>query len=407
MAIMPVMPYPPHQGTNIRNYNLLRYLADEYTIHLLTFYEGPERTIPEPLKEICPVVEAVPSPLHSIPRRLLWLFSSTLPDVVYRKASPLLLERLRKLIEMHSYDIVHVEGIEVAQYGLWLAKRRQGKKPCLVFGDQNAEYLLQKRAFETDIHYPRYWGTALYSLLQWGKLARYEATVCRTFDRVIAVSEADKEALSKLVPGLKVKVVPNGVDVDFYANFTPKAPPIDGWSPYALVFTGKMDFRPNVDAALWFAGEILPRVREKFPQARFYVVGRNPHPRLKTLLGREDVVITGYVEDIRPYIAFASIFVVPVRMGGGTRLKILEAMAMKKAVVSTTIGAEGYPFRHGLHLLLADEPEAFAGAICRLLSNEEERAKLGEEAFKLVNEKYRWERIIKALKETYEELLML
>lgn len=274
-----------------------------------------------------------------------------------------------------------------------------------MFGDQNAEYLLQKRAFETDIRQPRYWGAAFYSLLQWWKLLRYEAKVCRTFDRVIAVSEADREALNRLVPGLEAKVVPNGVDVDFYVNFTPEGPPMPGWSPHALVFTGKMDFRPNVDAALWFAREILPRVREKFPEARFYVVGRNPHPRLKAIMGREDVVVTGYVEDVRPYLAFASVFVVPVRMGGGTRLKILEAMAMKKAVVSTTIGAEGYPFKHGLHLLLADEPEAFAGAICHLLSSEAERTGLGEEAFKLVNERYRWEHIIKALKDTYEEIL--
>ncbi|MCS7287053.1 MAG: glycosyltransferase [Anaerolineae bacterium] len=405
LAIMPVMPYPPHQGTNIRNYNLLRHLTDEYTVHLLTFYESSELVVPEPLKKICSVVEAVPAPVHSLFRRFIRLLSSPLPDVVYRKASSQLLERLKELTARYHYDIVHVEGIEVAQYGLWLARRRNNRKPALVFGDQNAEYLLQKRAFETDLRYPRYWGAAFYSLLQWGKLARYEAKVCRTFDRVIAVSEADKDALMKLVPGLEVRVVSNGVDVEFYANFTPHGPPSGEWNPYTLVFTGKMDFRPNVDAVLWFAREILPKVKEQFPQARFYVVGRNPHPRLKALMGREDVVITGYVEDIRPYLAFASVFVVPMRMGGGTRLKILEAMAMKKAVVSTTLGAEGYPFKHELHLLLANDPQSFAEAICRLLRDEGERARLGEEAFKLVNEKYRWEKIIKALKETYRELL--
>ncbi len=402
---MPVMPYPPHQGTNIRNYNLLRHLANEYEIHLLTFYEGQEPTVPEPLKEICRVVEAVPGPVHSLARRLIRLFSSPLPDVVYRRASPLLLERLRELAARHCYDIVHVEGLEVAQYGLWLASRREGRKPGLVFGDQNAEYLLQKRAFETDIRQPRYWWVAFYSLLQWAKLARYEARVCRAFDRVVAVSEADREALRRLVPGLDVRVVPNGVDVDFYARFSPRNSPLPDWSPQALVFTGKMDFRPNVDAALWFAREVLPRIRERYPQARFYVVGKSPHPRLKPLMGREDVVVTGYVEDIRPFLAFASVFVVPIRMGGGTRLKVLEAMAMRKAVVSTTLGAEGYPFQHGRHLLLADDPASFAEAVCRLLGDEAERTRLGEEAFRLVNGEYRWERIIGTLKETYRELL--
>ena len=402
---MPVMPYPPHQGTNIRNYNILRHLADEYEIHLLTFHEGREPVIPGPLREICRVVEAVRNPDHSLVKRLVRLFSSPLPDVVYRKASPLLLERLKELTARHSYDIVHVEGIEVAQYGLWIAGQRRGRKPGLVFGDQNAEYLLQKRAFETDIRQPRYWGAAFYSLLQWGKLALYEAKVCRTFDRVVAVSEADREALRRLVPGLDVRVVPNGVDVDFYAKTIPQEPPLPNWSPHALVFTGKMDFRPNVDAVLWFAREVLPRVRESYPDAHFYIVGRNPHPRLKPLMARGDVTVTGYVEDIRPFLAHASVFVVPMRIGGGTRLKLLEAMAMKKAVVSTSLGAEGYPFQHGRHLLLADEAGAFAEAICRLLGNEAERARLGEEAFKLVNERYRWERIIGALKDTYRELL--
>jgi len=405
LAIMPLLPYPPYQGTNIRNFNLIKHLAKNYRIHLLCFYENPDQLVEaKPLWELCELVEAIPAPAHPFTRRLALLFLSRLPDMAFRKFSPLFQKRLENLLHEHQYELVHVEGIEMARYGLWMAAQKR-PRPGLVFGDQNAEYLLQKRAFETDIRQPRYWPAAFYSLIQWKKLARYEAQVCRTFDRVVAVSEADKEALRKLVPGLRVAVVPNGVDVDYYAQFVPGKPPLEGWSPYALVFTGRMDFRPNVDAALWFAEEILPRIRARFPQAHFYVVGQSPHPRLSTLYGRSDVTVTGFVEDVRPYIASAAVYVVPIRIGGGTRLKVLEAMAMRKAVVSTSLGCEGFPVMDKTHLVVADTPDSFAEAVCELLADEGKRTQLGEEAFRFVDANYRWEHIVPRLEEVYRELL--
>ncbi len=407
LALLPALPYPPYQGASIRNFNLLRHVADRCRIHLLCFGESPLDVVEAtPLRDFCELIETLPPPAHPLTRRLRAILTSPLPDMAFRLRSPLFQSRLERLLEEHEYDVVHVGGMEMAPYALWLARKRGPTgRPALVLDEYNAEYVLQRRAFEADFRIPRRWPAALYSLIQWQKLRRYEAHLCRAVDRVIAVSENDAIALRRLVPDLEVEVIPNGVDVDSYARFDAGAPPLAGWSPFALVFTGKMDFRPNVDAALWFARRVLPLVRRHHPQAHFYVVGRNPHPRLRALSDRPGVTITGFVKDVRPYIAHAAVYVVPIRVGGGTRLKVLEAMAMRKAVVSTSLGCEGYPVQDGVHLLVADEAEGFAEAIRRLFADAALRERLGRAAFEFVRSRYRWESLAPRLLHVYAEVL--
>ena len=204
------------------------------------------------------------------------------------------------------------------------------------------------------------------------------------------MSEADAAALRSLIPGLAVTVIPNGVDLQLYAA---DVSPLSLQRP-SLVFTGKMDFRPNVDAVLWFADEVLPHISAAGSEAHLYIVGQKPHERLQRLGELDNITITGWVEDPRPYIAGSDVYVVPLRMGGGTRLKVLEAMAMGKAIVSTSLGCEGFPVTNGTELVIEDTPVGFAQAVRRLLDDAGERSGLGARALRFVQNRYGWEAIV-------------
>ena len=204
---------------------------------------------------------------------------------------------IARLLRGQPYDVVQVEGVEMAPYvpDAWVAEQPGKTTRPLVFDDHNAEYVLQKRAFLTDVRRPRRWVAAVYSLVQWRKLTGYERRVCRTADRVVAVSDVDTAALRRLAPELAVTVIPNGVDLEF--NRPGAAPPAGGMGANALVFTGKMDYRPNVDAVIWFVTAVLPGILAEIPDARFYIVGQQPHARVQALAEHPAVTVTGRVPD--------------------------------------------------------------------------------------------------------------
>jgi glycosyltransferase involved in cell wall biosynthesis len=317
-----------------------------------------------------------------------------------RLASPAFAHELAGWLARESFDVVHVEGIEMAPY---LDLLFDGPSPLVVFDDHNCEYMLQKRYAQIDARIPRRWAGALYSLLQWQKLRPYEAGVCRRAHHVLAVSQADAQALQRLVPGLDVTVIPNGIDCDQYQV----APEAQG--PPKLVFVGKMDFRPNVDAVRWFADAIWPRVRAEVPEAHFYAVGQRPHRQLERLRADPSLTLTGWVQEVRPYVAQATVYVAPLRMGSGTRLKLLEAMAMGKAIVSTRLGAEGLSEGASaqgtnspvLELVEDNDPQAFADAVLALLRKPARRAALGTAARTFVRAHYDWRVIIPRLEALY------
>ncbi len=396
------VPYPPRQGGALRSWGMISALARRHTVTILSFHDAAEvPPLPPDFGDISLDVVPEPPP-RPLSRRLRDLLLGRQPDMALRLESPLFRQHLAERLAAQPFDAVHIEGIEMAPFLDVLERARP--RPRVVFDDFNCEFLLQKRAFLTDLRHPRRWHGALYSLVQWRRLRRYEAEICRRADHVIAVSEADAAALGSLVPGLRPTVVPNGVDVSAY---DPKIPPAPGMGENALVFTGKMDFRPNVDAVLWFAEEVLPRIREHVPDVGFWVVGQRPHPRLAALRKDPAVTLTGYVEDTRPYIAGAAVYVAPLRIGGGTRLKLLEAMAMERAVVATRLGAEGYEVRDGQELLLADDAETFAAAVVALLRDPARRAVIGRAARRFVEDHYDWSVLaprVEALYKTSSEI---
>lgn len=401
LFLTPQLPYPPHQGTALRNWGLISHLARMHRVSLLSFLAPGQSARVEPaLARACRRVEVVPQPSRPPWRRLRDLLLTGKPDMALRLASPAFRHRLACWLKDETFDVVHVEGIEMACY-LDLLRGGRGR-PVVVFDDHNCEYLLQQRAFMTDLRTPSRWHAAAYSFAQWRRLRRYEREVCREADLVVAVSEADADALKALVPGLAPLVLPNGIDVAAYST---DIEPVPEMGSLGLVFTGKMDFRPNVDAVLWFAQELLPRIRRKMPQARFWVVGQRPHRRLERLRRDPAVTITGWVDDVRPFIAGAAVYVVPIRVGGGTRLKVLEALAMERAVVSTHRGVEGFPIRDGEHALLRDSPEAFAEAVVALLRDPARRRALGRAGRRFVEEHYDWGVLIPRLETAYSSRL--
>ncbi|MBI3764638.1 MAG: glycosyltransferase, partial [Chloroflexi bacterium] len=351
LFLTPQLPYPPHQGTALRNWGLIHGLAVRHEITLLSFAEAGQ-TVDDTLRAICRRIVTVPVPRRTWADRVRTLLFSREPDMARRLASDEFRRALLELLDGDDggddlpgrlYDAAHIEGIELAAYLPDVSAALHNG--ITLYDAHNAETLLQQRAFETDRRSPNRWPGALYSLIQSRRLAHFESETLRLADRVLCVSEEDSRALRSLVPTCDPVIIPNGIHLSGYDTFIQNSPSAISHQPSAILFTGKMDYRPNVDAALWFADAIFPRIRAARPEAQFVVVGQRPHARLNVLAGRPGIVLTGTVSDIRPYLAAAAVYVAPLRMGGGTRFKLLEAMAMRKAIVSTTVGAEGFAAR--------------------------------------------------------------
>jgi glycosyltransferase involved in cell wall biosynthesis len=278
---------------------------------------------------------------------------------------------------------------EFSHFGPFQMKSRALK----IIDTHNVEYDIFRRMYETStspIRKPYYW-------LEYHKQRRDELAWCGMQDALLTTSERDKEIFGRDVPGVPSFVVPNGTDSSY---FTPSAQAPD---PHALVFTGTMSWTPNHDGIVWFVDEVLPKIAARVPDVRLYVVGKDPPPWVLSRAS-ERVMVTGTVMDVRPYVHQSSVYVVPLRMGGGTRVKIAEAMAMKKPIVTTAIGCEGIDVVHERSALLADDPQAFADAVVRLLQDRALREKLTENGYALMKEKYEWSVIGQRVEEMFRAL---
>lgn len=402
LFLAPYLPYPPRGGGQQRIYQFLRHTAREHEVWLLSF-QPPASAAADltPLRSLCELI-MVPTPAHTLGRRLRTLVGSALPDMALRGRSALFRAALDDLLRRVPFDVVQAESIEMVQYGR-LAHVRGHAAPLYVYDAFNAEYLLQRRAFATDLRQPRKLPVALYSLVQWQKLRRYETRLGRRCDGVLAVSPDDATVLGRLAPGLPIEVVPNGVDTSYFRRGA--APALDHLDPRspALLFTGTLDFRPNIDAVTWFAREVLPLVQTTHPAARFVVVGRNPTPEVLACAAQPGVEVVGEVADVRPWFERAAAYVVPMRIGGGVRLKVLEAFAMEQAVIATPMGVEGIAgFQSGVHALLAEQPGAFAAQIVDLLHDPASGQRLGAAGRELAVERYDWQAIVPRMVEVWE-----
>ncbi|MDE2855713.1 MAG: glycosyltransferase [Chloroflexota bacterium] len=397
LLLTPDLPYPSESGAAIRNFGLIRGLAAAgHGLSLLSFAERRAEPQSNPLYDLCERVQTIPSPHHSKLGRIARLLLSGRADIEFRLASEAYERRLLDILEAEAFDLIQFSGIEMGHYLPVIQSSRSEAK--VIYDALNAEAELQRVVAEVDRRDGRRWPAAIYSAIQSRRLGTYESAICQTVDAIIAVSEEDS-ALLKPYQGAPVHLLSNGIHSADYAP-----PPHAKREGSQLLFSGKMDYRPNVDAVEWFCRAVFPRIREGFPGASFVVVGRNPHARVRQLAADSQITITGWVDAVQPYLHSAAIYVVPLRMGSGTRLKILQAMAAGCAVVSSSIGAAGLneETRGALHI--ADGAQEFANAVGALLADEERRREMGAQAQRQVKKHYDWSALIPRLLRIYAEL---
>ncbi|HET9831971.1 MAG TPA: glycosyltransferase [Vicinamibacterales bacterium] len=381
---------PLDKGGRLRTWHLMRHLARRHDITYLSFSDrGQDRNVAG-MREVATRVVTVPRN-DPAKRSLLFYMDAArylgdpLPYAVAKYRSAAYKVQVQSLLRENRFDLLVCDFLVPA-----VNLPKALPCPAVIF-THNVESEIWRRHAETKATVAARW---LYRM-QHKRMLRFEEETLMRFDGILAVSDADRETFVRLYPSVSTKptwVVRTGVDTEYFvpSRTEPSEP--------RLVFTGSMDWLPNEDAMTYFCHDVLPLIQQQEPRVRLSIVGRAPTPAVRALASNV-VDVTGTVDDVRPHMEKGSVYIVPLRIGGGTRLKIFEAMSMGKAVVSTTIGAEGLPIVDGTHAIVADEPRAFASAVLSLLRDRARRKALEHAARSLVVEHYDWSAVAGELEE--------
>ncbi len=383
--------HPVDKGGRIRTYQMLRALARQHEITYLTLDDGT--AAPDAVAkatEYCARVEVVPfAPAakgsFAFYAALLGNLVSPLPYAVARYEVPALRSRLRALCAARQIDVVVCDFLAPS-----INVPDDLGVPVVLF-QHNVEAMIWERHAQVATHPLK----KAYMSEQWRRMRRFEGAECRRVSRVVAVSAQDADVFRREYGVAEAPDVPTGVDTEYFV----RQPEVTR-RPGSMVFTGSMDWMPNEDGIAWFVESILPRIRREIPEATLTIVGRNPTAKVRSLHAPDaGVTVTGSVPDVRPYLASHQLFIVPLRVGGGTRLKIYEGMTMGLPTVSTTIGAEGLPVVDGEHLLLADDPDSFARDCVALLRDPARAAAMGDAADRYVRQHFGWDGVARRFAE--------
>lgn len=386
-------PFPTNTGKRTRSFNLYRRLAAQFQIRYVG-YGAEDSAAAQALKQVG--IEPVAVPARIPPKqgsvfylRLLANLLSPLPYIVTSHHSRIYQDVVLKNLTDFRPDLVLCEW---TPYVVYVKSLTSVKK---LVSTHNVEADIWQRYYENETNWLRRW----YIREQWRKIERFEQAALGWVDGALAVSELDRNRLLQNHSSLPITVISNGVDLDYFQ------PMLQPEQRQHVVFTGSMDWRPNQDAARYFVGEILPLLRQSRPELECTFVGRSPPADIQALAQVPGVHITGTVDDVRPYVERAAVYVVPLRIGGGSRLKILEAIAMGRAVVSTTVGAEGLDVVPDRHIVLADEPSAFAEAVLRFLDDPQRCLDLATEGRRLVERYYGWDALANKFADFIHEIV--
>jgi glycosyltransferase involved in cell wall biosynthesis len=392
---------PPRFGAQARMHGLMTGLARDHDLTAMVLVDG-EFDLEESrraMEAYCREVVLVRSPFGEAgpAKRLLQarsLFSGRSFERL-RVTVPEFERQLYAKLRTAEFDIVNLEATFLGHYDFFQSPPGAAR-PRFVVDSHNIDYDLARQYAKSADSLVR----RIYAGVNWRKLMREELGTYRGADGVYLCSVNDERRLLEAAPGVTTTVIPNAADVEYYRP-RPSDPEPDGRT---VVFFGLMSYVPNVDGVQYFVETIWPRVMAQRPDARLKIIGRDPPASVKAL-ARQGIEVTGFVEDLRPHLAAASVTAVPLRLGGGTRLKIVEAMAMGKAIVSTSLGAEGIEAVSGRDLVIADQPMEFANAVLKILNDRTLAARLGTSARQLAVDRYSWADAARRLEAFYHRVL--
>jgi polysaccharide biosynthesis protein PslH len=398
LCISPRQCWPLNSGAKLRDYHCARALGQ---IGQLTYVHFLERGADPPTSAdmpFCKRIVSVKKPPSYTAGNLIRGLVGTWPLTVLNYRSQEMVSILVQLKAQENFDILHFDSIHLAPYEPLFMGPGTPPLRCVYDWHNIESEAMMRYSLEVKSFAKRF-----YAISTAHRLQELERTLLQNAFGHIVCSKREEEQLRVQVPRARITTVPNGVDASFFARATVEL----RWPPRNFIFVGAMNYYPNVDAAIVFVRDIWPRLRSLFPACRLTLVGSDPVPAVLALQNKEGVVVTGTVADVRNFYQVADVAVVPLRLGGGTRLKILEAMAAGVPVVSTSMGAEGLDVKPGQNILIVDgkTPESWARQIMSLGESERRREELVAAAIRLVRERYDWTVIGKLLCDTYFEWL--
>jgi len=387
-------PFPPNSGHRLRTYNTLRDAASRHNVFFLGFAKSMEDLkYTEPLREFCKSADVfvIPDDISkvSLMKSLILNLFSILPYTAQKYYTNDMRRRMGEILDENRIDIVHFDMLHLARY------RHDIPALPTVMIEHNVESLRLKRLAMNSSN-P---ALKIFLYLQYMKLYSFEKRECSRFNVCAPVSEYDRDCLQKMSPTANLRVVPNGVDTKYFSPGKEKI------VPKSLVWVGGMKDLYNREAVEYFCRSIFPLIIRDVPDVKFIAIGKSPAPALEELARTNpNIKISGYVEDIRKAMRKAAVYIAPMKSGGGTKLKVLNALSMAKPLVTTSVGAEGIDVTDGVHLMIADDAAGFAKKTVELLNNPVLAKRLGTNGRKRMMEKYSWDIIGRQIDEIYHEI---
>ncbi|MGA2669739.1 MAG: glycosyltransferase [Ignavibacteria bacterium] len=373
-------PYPPSGGSISRDYNLIKQLSKNNDIFWInrTIRDRPKDEYIKEMEKYCKIIKIVEWNYGHTIIGLIKSFFTKEPYIIHRFASQYMTDLVHQVLKNNIFDLILCDHIYLSQY---LPHEIELHVPTIPNNEDNG-FTYYKRLSETNgLIRP------FFAKLQWRKMLNYEVNVYQRFCVDITTSDTEKNIIMKYLKGVKIGVVKNGVDVDYFKPM--KRTNMEN----NIIYTAWFKYYPNQQAVIEFVKDVFPLLKAKIPDIKFYIVGKEPPKRVHELSKINGIVVTGEVEDVRPYLANADVAVIPLKVGGGTRLKILEAMAMGIPVISTKLGAEGLDVKEDENILIADDHEDFAQKIYEIITDKQLSKRISDSAIKFVEENYTWEKI--------------